>query len=248
MLKKSVPFRLFMYICCCLAACQQQVSQQEQIDTQEETGYQVIAIKDGDTIEILKDGKPLRIRLYGIDAPEKNQDFGSRARQFTSDLVFGKLVELEIKDTDRYGRTVGIIYLADGRSLNEELVRAGFAWHYKAYSKDPALAVLEEAARKAKRGLWAGPAPIAPWDFRKGRRTKNQLASSSNTRANKNDTRIEKTGLATGKAFLCDSRSAGTFHLDQNCRQLKNCKAGIKAVSPQAARERGRKACKVCAA
>ena len=245
--KKLIPLRLFLYLWCCLAACQQQASRPEAAATAEETGYQVIAIKDGDTIEILKDGKPLRIRLYGIDAPEKNQDFGSRARQFTSDLVFGKLVDLEIKDTDRYGRTVGIIYLADGRSLNEELVREGFAWHYKAYSKDPALAVLEEAARKAKRGLWAGPTPIAPWEFRKGRRTKKQQAPAVQTGADNQDALPEKTGRFTGSAFLCDSKTAGTYHLDQDCRQLKNCKAAIKALSHQAARELGRKACKVCA-
>jgi micrococcal nuclease len=248
MRKKLIFPLLFLYLwSCCLAACQQQASRQEAVATAEETGYQVIAIKDGDTIEILKDGKPLRIRLYGIDAPEKNQDFGSRARQFTSDLVFGKLVDLEIKDTDRYGRTVGIIYLADGRSLNEELVREGFAWHYKAYSKDPALAVLEEAARQAKRGLWAGPTPIAPWDFRKGRRTKSQQAPSANTRAAKQDAEPEKAGRATGSAYLCDSKTASTFHLNQDCRQLKNCKAAIKALSYQAARKLGRKACKVCA-
>src|SRR5688500_10206758 len=104
---------LFYWSLVCLAACQQTATRQETADTAEETGYQVIAIKDGDTIEILKDGKPLRVRLYGVDTPEKNQDFGTRARQYTSDLVFGKLVELEVKDTDRYGRTVGIIYLAD---------------------------------------------------------------------------------------------------------------------------------------
>lgn len=238
--------RLLLYWCLiCLASCQQTATRQEAADTAEDTGYQVIAIKDGDTIEILKDGKPLRVRLYGIDAPEKNQDFGTRARQYTSDLVFGKLVELEVKDTDRYGRTVGIIYLADGRSLNEELVGAGFAWHYKAYSRDPKLAELEQAARQARRGLWAGANPIPPWEFRKGNRTKKQ-----SSRARQEEQAETPPGAAevAGQVFLCDSKSAGTFHLDRQCRQLKNCKAAIRSVSRAAAtRQLDRKACRVCA-
>jgi micrococcal nuclease len=237
--------RLFFYVWLIgLAACQQTASRPEQADTAAETGYQVIAIKDGDTIEILQDGKPLRVRLHGVDAPEKNQDFGTRARQYTSDLVFAKRVELEVKDTDQYGRTVGIIYLADGRSLNEELVSAGFAWHYKAYSKDQKLADLEAAARRARRGLWAGANPIPPWEFRKKRRSKN---SGSRSEAHTTQTAAEP-GAVTGQVFLCDSKSAATFHLDRECRQLKNCKAGIKKVSRAAAtRQLDRKACRVCA-
>jgi micrococcal nuclease len=231
-----------------ISACYQQAPQQEAAETAAATAYQVIAIKDGDTIELLKDGKPLRVRLYGIDTPEKNQDFGTRARQFTSGLVFGKRVRMEAKNTDRYGRTVGIIYLPDGRSLNEELVRAGLAWHYKAYSKDPKLAGLEAEARRQKRGLWAGPTPIAPWDFRKVRRTKSAAAGSTQARVDKKES-VLKAGQAAGSVFLCDSKGAGTFHRDRDCRQLKNCKAGIKAVSPQAAtRQYRRKACRVCAA
>ena len=107
--------------------------------------------------------------------------------------------------------------------------------------------MLEEAARKAKRGLWAGPNPIAPWDFRKGRRTKKQQAPAVHTGTDKQGALPEKTGRFRGSAFLCDSKTAGTYHLNQDCRQLKNCKAAIKALSHQAARELGRKACKVCA-
>jgi micrococcal nuclease len=239
--------RLFLYVwLLALSSCLQQAPRQETAETANQTGYQVIAIKDGDTIELLKDGKPLRVRLHGVDTPEKNQDFGTRARQFTSDLVFGKRVTLEIKDTDRYGRTVGIIYLPDGRSLNEELVRAGFAWHYKAYSKDVKLAELEAAARREKRGLWAGPAPTPPWDFRKGRRTKAPQAATAGARAGNEAGSFP---ASSGSVFLCDSKGAGTFHLDRQCRQLKNCKAAIKAVSPAAASgEYRRKACRVCAA
>lgn len=236
--------RLLLYWCLIgLAACQQQATQQEAAGTAEETGYRVIAIKDGDTIEILQDGKPLRVRLHGVDAPEKNQDYGSRARQYAAELVFGKLVELEVKDIDRYGRTVGIIYLADGRSLNEELVGAGFAWHYKAYSQDPRLAELEQAARQARRGLWAGANPIPPWEFRKGRRTKTRFQARQQQTA----VAPQKAASAGGQVFICDSKSASTFHLDPQCRQLRRCKAGVRPVGRLvAAGQLGRKACRVC--
>jgi endonuclease YncB( thermonuclease family) len=249
MRQNKILFRLFLYVWVLgLSACYRQAPQQEQTQTATETAYQVIAIKDGDTIEILKDGKPLRIRLYGIDCPEKNQDFGTRARQYTSDLVFGKKVRLEAKNTDRYGRTVGIIYLPDGRSLNEELLRAGLAWHYKAYSKDAGLAELEEAARAGKRGLWAGPSPTAPWDFRKGRRTNSAAASGAKARAIKKENPGRTTSGAAGSVFLCDSKGASTFHRDRDCQRLKTCKAEIRQVSQQAAsREYHRKACSVCA-
>ena len=87
----------------------------------------VVGVSDGDTITVLHQGKPERIRLHGIDCPEKRQAFGNRAKQFTSTLVFSKTVTVQAVDRDRYGRTVGEVLLPDGRSLNRELVRAGFA-------------------------------------------------------------------------------------------------------------------------
>ncbi len=130
----------------------------------------VIAIKDGDTIEVLYQGKPLRVRLQGIDCPERNQDFGQKAKQFASDFCFNRQVEIVVFGKDRYGRTLGEVLLMDGRSLNQELVKAGLAWHYKAYSKDKVLADMEILARHEAVGLWVQPNPIAPWDFRKARR------------------------------------------------------------------------------
>jgi endonuclease YncB( thermonuclease family) len=75
-----------------------------------------------------------RIRLWGIDCPESRQAFGARATQFTGDLAFGKEVSVQVKDVDRYGRTVGVVILPDGRNLNQELVRAGLAWWYRQYA------------------------------------------------------------------------------------------------------------------
>ena len=96
----------------------------------------VVGVSDGDTITVLHNGKGERIRLHGIDCPEKRQAFGKRAKQFTSELVFGNTVTVQVVDLDRYGRTVGEVLLPDGRSLNHELVRAGLAWWYRRYAPD----------------------------------------------------------------------------------------------------------------
>jgi len=127
----------------------------------------VVSVSDGDTITVLHNGKGERIRLHGIDCPEKRQAFGKRAKQFTSTLVFSKTVTVQALDLDRYGRTVGVVLLPDGRSLNHELVRAGLAWWYWRYAPDDeTLAQLEREARGAKRGLWADPEPVSPWEWR----------------------------------------------------------------------------------
>ncbi|RYY35004.1 MAG: nuclease [Sphingobacteriaceae bacterium] len=130
--------------------------------------YKVVKIKDGDTIELLStDLKTTTVRLSGIDCPEKAQAFGNAAKQYTALLCFGQNVKLQVDDTDRYGRTVGTILLEDGRNLNHELVRNGFAWEYKTYSKDPELAGLEQYARNNRLGLWQDNNPVEPWNFRR---------------------------------------------------------------------------------
>jgi len=128
----------------------------------------VIGVHDGDSITLLLDGKiQLKVRLEGIDCPESKQSFGSRAKQFTSDLAYGKQIILKQSGKDRYGRILGYIILPDGRILNEEILIAGFAWHFKKYNKDQYLAQLEDTARSKKIGIWQDANPIPPWDFRK---------------------------------------------------------------------------------
>jgi endonuclease YncB( thermonuclease family) len=131
----------------------------------------VVGVSDGDTITVLHDGKGVKIRLYGIDTPEKRQAFGKKAKQFTSGMVHGKTVEVEIKDTDRYGRSVALIYV-DDQSLNEALVKNGLAWVYRKYCKEAFCEDwlnLEIVARYGKIGLWSEPNPIPPWEFRHGK-------------------------------------------------------------------------------
>ena len=129
----------------------------------------VVGTSDGDTIKVMHNGAAEKIRLYGIDCPEKGQPFGTKAKRFTSQLVFGK--EVTVKDygldNNRFKRTLGEIVLPDGRVVNEELLRAGLAWWYRKYVPNRVdLAALEEEARNAKRGLWADPNPVPPWKWR----------------------------------------------------------------------------------
>lgn len=126
----------------------------------------VVGVTDGDTIKVLHNGKAEKIRLYGIDCPEKKQAFGKRAKQFTADMVFKQMVEVEPIATDRYGRTIAWVYVAD-KCLNKELLKAGLAWHYKRYSQDEDLAALEMVSKQNRVGLWSDPHAMPPWDFRK---------------------------------------------------------------------------------
>jgi endonuclease YncB( thermonuclease family) len=126
----------------------------------------VIGVSDGDDITVLKSKTAIKIRLYGIDCPERGQTYGAKAKRLTSDMVSGKMVEIKAVDTDRYKRSVAWVTVA-GKSLNEELVRAGLAWHYKRYSSDQVLAELERQARKSRVGLWADPHSIPPWEYRR---------------------------------------------------------------------------------
>jgi micrococcal nuclease len=127
----------------------------------------VVGVTDGDTITVLRDTHPSAVRLVGIDAPEKRQAYGQAAKQFAASLAFGQTVMVRVSGRDRDARLLGEVILPDGRSLNQELVRAGFAWWFRRYSRDLTLAHLEEEAREARLGLWADPSPEPPWSFRK---------------------------------------------------------------------------------
>lgn len=128
---------------------------------------QVIGVTDGDTISVLRVSRPTAVRLHGVDAPERAQAFGARAKQFVAALAFGRTVTVAQRGIDRYGRTIGDISLPDGRDLAQELVRAGYGWWYRRYSSDYRLAALEAQARVEHRGLWADPNPVPPWEWRR---------------------------------------------------------------------------------
>jgi endonuclease YncB( thermonuclease family) len=131
----------------------------------EEFSGRVVAVKDGDTIEVLHSFKAERIRLADIDCPEMGQPFGNRAKQLMGNLVFGKDVLIRSTGKDRYGRTIGEIFV-DGMSVGEELVKNGAAWWYQKYSSNSKLSELEREARHRKCGLWVEKNPMPPWDWR----------------------------------------------------------------------------------
>jgi endonuclease YncB( thermonuclease family) len=132
-------------------------------------GARVIAVADGDTFTVRHGRRKERIRLYGIDCPEKLQEFGLQARLLTARLTTDQPISVIPVARDRYGRTLAYVILADGTNLNYELVAKGCAWWYRQYAKqDVQFATRELYARARRRGLWSSDDPIAPWDFRKG--------------------------------------------------------------------------------
>ncbi|MBP5404005.1 MAG: thermonuclease family protein [Elusimicrobiaceae bacterium] len=133
----------------------------------------VVNVADGDTLTILNaENKQTKIRLYGIDAPEKAQDFGNVSREYLAGLVAGKTIEVTVVDVDQYGRSVGRIKV-DGKEVTEELLKAGMVWVYTSYCKIPeckSWKELETQAKAAKIGLWSNPTAQEPWLWRKGNR------------------------------------------------------------------------------
>jgi endonuclease YncB( thermonuclease family) len=127
----------------------------------------VVAVADGDTLTVLDVVKnPHKIRLHGIDAPEKAQAFGTKAKKSLATLVFQKDVTVTVVDTDRYGRMVGKVKRGD-LDVNLALVKGGWCWRYTTYDKKSEYAAAQAEARAARRGLWADSEPIPPWEFRR---------------------------------------------------------------------------------
>ncbi len=135
----------------------------------------VVSISDGDTFWIVTEkNERIKVRLYGIDCPERGQAFGGVAKKYLSDLLFGKTVSVNKKNVDRYGRTIGLVTVGTV-VVNESLLKAGLAWHYKQYDKNSRWAAMEAKARKDKIGLWIEPNAVAPWDYRKTKKRKQEL-------------------------------------------------------------------------
>jgi endonuclease YncB( thermonuclease family) len=124
---------------------------------------------DGDTIDVQLSTGPIRVRLHGVDTPERGQPGGKEATGALTGLVQGKEVQIEPFSQDRYDRMIGIVYRGD-LNVNLELVRRGHAWAYRRYMRkeDSELCIAEAAARTAKKGLWASPEQtVAPWEWRR---------------------------------------------------------------------------------
>jgi micrococcal nuclease len=129
----------------------------------------VVGIKDGDTVVVLDSlNNQTTLRLAEVDCPEKSQPYGTKAKQFTSDQIYLKTIKYVVTDTDRYGRSIAMIYYdTDNKYLSAVIIKAGMGWHYKRYSTSKELATFEDNARKNKIGLWIDNNPINPSDWRK---------------------------------------------------------------------------------
>jgi len=142
----------------------------------DQTG-RIVGVIDGDTVDLLTQTEVLiRVRLSGIDAPEKKQPFGNAAKQALSSLAFNKTVLITGEKRDRYGRLIGKIVVA-GTDVNLRMVQLGYAWHFKKYEREQPLtdrglyAQAELAARVQRAGLWLDKDAVAPWEFRSARQS-----------------------------------------------------------------------------
>jgi endonuclease YncB( thermonuclease family) len=189
----------------------------------------VVAVLDGDTIEVLQDGRAVRIRLAGIDCPERRQDYGEKAKRFASEMVFGRVVEVQNKGMDRYGRLLAEVTI-DGKSLNQELVRNGLAWWYHKYSpNDTVLAALEGYARSEGANIWSRSDAVPPWEFR--------LAASRSS--------VSEDERQRGQAVFHGNVKSRVFHRPgcqhYNC---KNCIANFSSTDE--AIRAGYRPCRIC--
>ncbi|MCB9729977.1 MAG: thermonuclease family protein [Deltaproteobacteria bacterium] len=128
-----------------------------------------VRVVDGDTLDVLWHQRTVRIRLVGVDAPERRQAFGKRATGYLKEATRGRRLRVVGAANDRYERRLAEVFVltpAGSTSLNRQLVARGLAWHYLRYSDDAELARLERQARERHLGLWADPAPVPPWEFR----------------------------------------------------------------------------------
>lgn len=137
---------------------------------QEVFSARVIKVVDGDSLELKHKGRKLRVRLWGIDSPEWQQEFSQKALAYTRSRIQGQMVEVQPRAWDKYGRLVAIVKVG-GVTLNEDLLTEGLAWVHIYYCKEPICREwrqLEKEARRARRGLWQSNDPIAPWQWKRG--------------------------------------------------------------------------------
>ena len=198
----------------------------------------VTGVADGDTITVLHDGRSEKIRLHGIDTPERKQAFGNKAEALTNSLVRGRTIEVMPQTVDRYGRTVALVYV-DGQSLNELLIRNGYAWVYQKYCKDSFCSEwsrLEEQARSQKKGMWQDPHIVPPWEWRHSGQTAAPLFASSDGK---------KSGDSVTGAVFHGNVSSMKFHAP-GCKvyHCKNCTASF--PSREGALAAGYTPCKLC--
>jgi len=154
----------------------------------------VIAVMDGDTVMVLRDGKKIKVRMVNIDAPEAGQAYGKESREALANMVLKKQVRIKSQAIDSYGRMIAEVSV-DGRSVNEEQLRNGMAWEYSHYHSNKHLLSLNKQAQQAKRGLWSQTVqPISPGQWRKTHPVKSQTSNAISSVV---------VNTACGKKHLC---------------------------------------------
>lgn len=174
----------------------------------------VVGVVDGDTIDVRVGRETRRVRLHGIDTPERGQPWYGKAKSALSRRVFGKDVRVNDVDTDRHGRTVGEVY-ADNVCVGCELVREGHAWVFRKYTDDPVLYQLEAEARAGRRGIWSLPEAqrMPPWEWRHpaGAAGSSSVGASTPARSGL----IPEAAAADGAGFTCAGKRV--------CREMTSC-------------------------
>lgn len=131
----------------------------------------VIGIHDGDTLRLRSGTATIKVRLFGIDAPELGQPFSRASREHLSALTFGKTVQLIPHGKDAFRRQLAEVVLDDGTNVNHAMVRAGLAYYFRRYARSTTLESAENAARRERRGVWSVEGLVPPWEYRKKERT-----------------------------------------------------------------------------
>ena len=186
----------------------------------EEFSAKVIAVLDGDTVLILRDNMPIKVRLAEIDAPERVQAFGEESKQSLAELVLNKQVRVDSRAIDDYGRLVALITI-DGLNVSYEQVQRGMAWVYSRFNKSEVLLGLQNEAKKAKRGLWAQTDPIPPNKWRKDNTTSQQQNVAQNAICG-----------SKRKCSQMDSCDEANFHLSHcNVKSLDRDNDGVPCES-----------------
>jgi len=179
----------------------------------------VVAVLDGDTLQCLAGLQRITVRLGQIDAPEKAQPYGQRAKYALAARVFGREVRLERQETDKYGRRVARVWLGEV-DINRQQVSDGWAWVYRQYAREAAYYAAERSARAGRAGLWADARPVAPWDWRRGERVGRTLPAEPAEPAQPAKQPAKPAPSApstpaTGNGWQCGAKS--------RCSQMQSC-------------------------
>ena len=165
-MSRFIKFLVLLLVTLLLVSCKS--SPFSSISQEKVLHGQVIDVLDGDTVKLRSDWHVYKIRLAGIDAPEKQQSYGVQSKTYLEHLIADKDVAVKVSSCDQYGRYIAKIYL-NGKDINGEMIRSGYAWHYYHFDSNPVYAVFMLDAQRSNRGLWQEAHPTPPWIFRKGR-------------------------------------------------------------------------------